>query len=193
MSANGRRPPSDHILRTLAAVPPSSKILELGCGRARHTEALLRLGFPVHACDPRPDAVEETRIVIQDLLEEGSADTVVQKAALDSLDYPDELFDWVLVAEGETILTAKDELELLFEEARRLLKPGGWLYISLPGMEQGESDRPSGAAFRFTERQIEEDRQAADLAEASAPTPVEAEEGTRIRAIYRRVEPHTPA
>lgn len=193
MDNTDTRPPSNHLLRTLAAVPVSSEILDLGCGRGRHTEALLRLGFPVHACDPRPAAVEATRGAIDELLEQGDVETVVQVAALDAMDYPDATFDWVVAAEAETYVSDETDLRRLFEESRRLLKPGGWLYVTLP-MRQEESDADGeGVASRFSEEGLEAQREAADLAVASAPTEVDTADAPRLRAIYRRVEPQTPS
>lgn len=189
------RAPSDHLLRTLAAVPVSSEILDLGCGRGRHTEALLRLGFPVHACDPRTEAVEATRETIGDLLEQGEVDTVVQTASLNTLDYPDDTFDWVVAVEAETYVSDEDDLQTLFEEGRRLLKPGGWLYITLPAPEEGSGVESDGEGpVRFSKEEIERHRSAADLAEAREPDRVEGEGDSvpRVRAIYRCVEPHTP-
>jgi len=195
MSDANTRSRSDHLLRTLAAVPVSSEILDLGCGRGRHTDALLRLGFPVHACDPRPEAVEATRDTVRDLLEQGDVETVVQHAPLDDMDYPDATFDWVVAVEAETYVSDEDDLRTLFEEGRRLLKPGGWFYISLPAVQKEPSVPVGEASVRFSKETIEQERSAADLAEASEPTRVEEGEGPmpRIRAIYRRVEPHTPA
>lgn len=195
MADTDLRSPSDHLLRTLAAVPVSSEILDLGCGQGRHTEALLRLGFPVHACDPRAEAVDATRETIADLLEQGELETVVQEAPLDALDYPDATFDWVVAAEAETYVAGEEDLRSLFEESRRLLKPGGWLYVTLPAVAEDGGDAQADGAepVRFTEEAIEQQRSAADLAEASEPTRVDGEAFPRIRAIYRRVEPHTPA
>ncbi|HKL88426.1 MAG TPA: class I SAM-dependent methyltransferase, partial [Salinibacter sp.] len=190
MNDTDMRPPNDHLLRTLAAVPVSSQILDLGCGQGRHTEALLRLGFPVHACDPRPAAVDATRKTVRDLLEEGDPETVVQVAHLDDMDYPEATFDWVVAVEAETYVSDEEDLRRLFEESRRLLKPGGWLYVTLPGGEDADADGAGGA--RFSKETIEAQRSAADLEQASDPTEVEEEPG-RIRAIYRCVEPHTPA
>jgi SAM-dependent methyltransferase len=193
MADSGPRPPSDHLLRTLAAVPVSSQILDLGCGRGRHTEALLRLGFPVHACDPRPAAVDATRETVRDLLEQGEVETVVQVAPLDAMDYPDATFDWVVAAEAETYVSSEDDLRTLFDEGRRLLRPGGWLYVTLPAANDGEASAGADGPLRASEALVERHRDAADLVVASESTCVDEDGGPRIRAIYRRVEPHTPA
>lgn len=186
--------PSDHLLRTLAAVPVSSQILDLGCGKGRHTAPLLRLGFPVHACDPRPEAVEATRANVRDLVEEGTVETCVQEASLDTLDYPEATFDWVVAARSEIIVDTEDDLRRLFEQSQRLLKPGGWLYITVPRPDEGE-DPPieeGQPGPRFTIEEVESLRKETNLVEASRPTQVREGETPRVRAIYRRVDPHTP-
>jgi SAM-dependent methyltransferase len=129
---------------------------------------------------------------VGDLLEEGDPETVVQVARLEDMDYPEATFDWVVAIEAEeTYVSDEGDLRRLFEESRRLLKPGGWLYVTVPGGEEGGD---SGVSPRFSKETIEAQRSAADLAEASEPTEVADEEGRgRIRAIYRCVEPHTPA
>lgn len=181
--------PSDHLLRTLAAVPVSSQILDFGCGFGRHTEPLLRLGFPVHACDPRPDAVEATRGRVHDLIGENSVETMVQVTPLDGVDYPEETFNWIVADRAETYATSKEELQTVFEEGRRLLKPGGWLYVTVPA---SPDDHVDGTGFSI--EIMETLRKNADLAEATEPERVEeVESGPRLRAIYRCVEPRTSA
>lgn len=184
------RPPSDHLLRTLAAVPVSSQILDLGCGRGHHTEALLRLGFPVHACDPRPAAVEATRETVANLIGQESAETAVQVTPLDAVDYPEGTFDWVVADQAEVYVTEASDLRTLFEESRRLLKPGGWLYVTLP--VESRDDRKEDPSIQFSEDVLERHRKAAELAEASGPSQIDGPYTTRIQAIYRRVEPHMP-
>jgi SAM-dependent methyltransferase len=187
MPASDSDPPSDHLLRTLAAVPVSSTILDLGCGRGRHTEPLLRLGFPVHACDPRPDAVDATRARVQDLVGDTPVETAVQMTPLDAIDYPDETFDWVVADRAETYASTEDELRTLLAEARRLLTPGGWLYLTLPAAAESEGAH----AGLYTAERLEALRTEVEFAEASAPSRID---GTnRLRALYRRVDPQTPA
>lgn len=187
MATEDARAPSDHLLRMLAAVPVSSQILDLGCGNGRHTEPLLRLGFPVHACDPEPTAVAATRERVGDLVEEGAVETSVQQTPLEAIEYPDATFNWVIAYHAERYVSTEDDLLTLFKECRRVLTPGGWLYVTLPTQPSTDEGRTDA----FTVEMIEDYRAAADLAEAREPTEVEGDED-RIRALYRRVEPHTP-
>ncbi len=193
MSEQTTRRPSDHLLRMLAAVPVSSQLLDLGCGEGRHTEPLLRLGFPVHACDPRSVAVEATRARVGDLIGEGSIDTTVQVTPLDAIEYPDATFDWVIADRAEIYVSDETELRTLLEDARRVLKPGGWLYLTLPAVPQGEEAGEGAESPAFSADAIEACRTDADLAEAQEPTRLEDRSSPRIRALYRRVDPHTPA
>ena len=189
MSTHDPQAPSDHLLRTLAAVPVSSQILDLGCGEGRHTEPLLRLGFPVHACDPRPAAVEATRDRVRDLIGADAVESSVQVTPLDALEDLDATFDWVVADAAETYVADQNDLRVLLAESRRLLKPGGWLYLTLPAPPEGEE----GGRAVFSLDTVERLRRQADLAEAGDPSRLDEGPAPRIRAIYRRVDPHTPA
>lgn len=182
-------PPSDTLLRTLAAVPVSSTILDLGCGRGRHTEPLLRLGFPVHACDPRPGAVEATRARVGDLLEADTAETCVRTTSLHELESIDETFNWIVADRAEIYASTEQELTALLTAGRRLLSPGGWMHVTVPAAndEEGGGGPPS-----FTDAALDHSRQKAGLDEAREVERVDASDGLRLRALYRRVEPETP-
>ena len=177
--------PSDDLLRTMAAVPVSNAVLDLGCGAGRHTEALLRLSFPVHACDPREAAVAATRDTIEELVGRETAETCVQVADLEGLDFEEEMFDWVVADRAEIYAADPESLTDLLSHARRLLKPGGWVYLTVPDAGEG--------AEHFTQDEVEQARTAAELAEAEAPSATEGATGPRIQAIFRRVAPQTPA
>lgn len=204
------QPPSDHLLRTMAAVPVTSYILDLGCGEGRHTEPLMRLGFPVHGCDPRPDAVEATRERIAELVGEEDAENCVRVADLSDIQYPDASFDWVIAYHAETLAPTTDQLQTLLSEARRMLKPGGWVYLTVPAAASDidEQDRTSGdgapveppdnpsdssaPSGAFSIDALTEQQEAANLAVASAPEIANEHGQPRLRAIFRRVEPETP-
>jgi len=198
--------PSDHLLRTMAAVPVNSYILDLGCEEGRHTEPLLRLGFPVHGCDPRPEAVAKARDRVAEIVGSEDAETCVQTATLDAIDYPDDAFDWVIAYRGEIFGDSDNDVFRLLSEARRMLKPGGWTYVTFPAAAEDveEQERTCGdGAPTDTSSVVEEkavsirvlkaQQERANLAVASAPEIVEEQGGFRVRAIFRRVEPNTPA
>ena len=184
---------SDELLRTLAAVPVSSPVLNLGCGAGHHTEALLRLGFPVHACDPRPEAVQDTRAVVRELVDEETAQTSVQQLSLSTLDDLEATFDWVIADRTEALVSSTADLETLLSKAHDLLAPGGWVYLTVPAAPDTESDDAPTAsrddvAIRFAPADL--DAQALDisLVESRSPSRVEENGEVRIHALYRRVK-----
>jgi SAM-dependent methyltransferase len=208
-------PPSDHLLRTMAAVPVSFRVLDLGCGDGRHTGPLLRLGFGVHACDPRPEAVARARATVARLLGPEQAEATVRPAprAL-PLDLPDAAFDWVVAYRAELFASDADALGALLREAHRLLRPGGWCYLTVPAARadvpaeakdahrarSGDgraADPPAAltpteeaatAAPRFAAETLRAAAEAAGLAEASAPACTSEHGGWRTRVILRRPE-----
>jgi SAM-dependent methyltransferase len=169
----------------MAAVPVSNAVLDLGCGAGRHTEALLRLRFPVHACDPREVAVAATRDNIEELVGRETAETCVQVADLEALDFEEEMFNWVVADRAEIYAPDPESLIALLGQARRLLKPGGWVYLTVPQAGTGRD--------HFTKDRVEQARSETDLAEAEAPSTTDGDDGQRIQAIFRRVDPQTPA
>ena len=187
--------PSDQLLRTLAAVPVSSPVLNLGCGAGRHTEALLRLGFPVHACDPRPDAVDETRAVVRKLVDAETAETCVQQTALGALDELEATFDWVIADRTEALVDSPVDLETLLDKSHDLLAPGGWVYLTVPATaessDEGLTDRDD-TVIRFSPADLDPEGLDTTLVESRAPSRVEEYGETRVHALYRRVQRSGP-
>lgn len=179
--------PSAHLLRTLAAVPVSSTVLDLACGAGRHTEALLRLGFPVHACDPRPEAVAKTRARVRELIDEETARSCVQERPLERLDALEETFDWVVADRAEVLLHSEADLNTLLKESHRLLELGGWLYLAVPA-SRADASGASGETVRFSTSDLEAVHQDVDLATSRPPTRVEEDDVPRIRVLFRCVD-----
>lgn len=172
------RPPDAELLRTLAAIPLGSRVLDLQCGDGRHTLALLQLGFDVQACAPDEATATAARAHIAPALAAGASAPVIV-AQPHALGYPDRYFDWV-VAWALTEAEAPLAEQLL--EIRRVLKPGAWVTVTLPAQPDADT------ALQHLRRSAD----AANLAPAGTPTPFQDGDQTSVRAIYRRVEADTP-
>ncbi len=193
-------PPSDRLLRTLAPVPVSSPVLDLGCGSGQHTEALLRLGFPVHACDSRPEAVQETRALVRELVDEETAQSCVQETSLQALDEVDATFDWVIGDRTEAFADSSAELETLLRKAHALLSPGGWFYLTVPAASESEK-RPAAPAdsrhlddrgLQFVPSDLEMSNFDIAFVESRSPSWVEENGEARVHALYRRIARSAP-
>ena len=187
---------SDRLLRTLASVPVSNSMLHVGCGTGYHTEALLRLGFPVHACDPRPDAVQTTRAAVRDLVDDETATSCVQQRSLEALSTLDETFDWVIVDRTEALADSPTQLEALLRAVHGLVSPGGWTYLMAPAAP-GESDASTVSeavqgrddnGIRVHPSDLEAETLDTDFVESRAPSRVDENGEHRIHTLYRRVE-----
>ena len=191
--------PSDHLLRTFAAVPVDSKVLDLGCGDGMQTEALIQLGFDLFACDPSPENVESVRVNVAVHIGEEDAYKRISRARIDALGYPDAYFDWAVTYGSLARLESRDALLEGLAEIRRVLKSGGWLYVTVPAIpEAGATPAEHGYAgdsamrMTFTPRTLDDLMEEADFAVAERSTVV-LEKGVRIvQAIYRRTDADTP-
>lgn len=119
---------SGHLLRTLAAVPPSARVVVVGSREGVHAEALARLGFDVWACDADPRHVAATRARLGAVLDASEADRRSVLSRLAALGYPDGYADWVVL---DTVPEAGALGEVL-AEAARVLAPGAWLWTETP-------------------------------------------------------------
>lgn len=178
-------PALDHLLRTLAAVSPGRRVLVLGTDGGRYVDALARLGFEVHACVPTDAVARRVLSTAEEGERAGRAYATV--ASPGAAPYPEAHFDWVVVRclgkrdraarVQETEREVKDAgLAVRLAEARRLVRPGGWVFAVAPAA--------------LTSDALRQRAERAELAEAEAPS--REEDGAALRAIYRRVEKGTP-
>lgn len=188
--------PSDQLLRTLASVPISTPMLNLGCGSGRHAEALLRLGFPMHACDPRAAAVRDTRAVVRDLVDDETAQSCVRQTSMEALGDLDATFDWVIADRTEAYLDAPTDLEGLLRHVFPLLNPGGWLYLTVPAApEEKRSETAQGlddVAILFASADLDVPKLDIPFMEVQAPERIEENQEIRFHALYRRVKRPAP-
>src|SRR5690554_5917611 len=124
---------SDHVLRTLAAIPVGSRILDLGA--SEHVRPLAQLGFDVWACHPDEDTLSESRLSLSEIFP-GEEETRVTYAQLSALGYPDNHFDWIVCWGMFEQSDPAEQLVEVLEEAHRVLAPGGWI---IAGMKLDEA------------------------------------------------------
>lgn len=173
-------PPSAHLLRTLAVIPPSARVLDLGCGDGRHTVPLAQLGFDVWACDPDGTALATARARLADVLGPGEATRRATPARLAALGYPDDHFDWVVACALDRLADAEALVEAL-HEARRVMKPGAWLFASIAAAPFGDELTLETFAKLFAEAGF---ALSEEPALDAIPEPV-------VRGIFRKVTPET--
>lgn len=191
--------PSDHLLRTFGALPVGSRVLDLGCGHGLHTGPFVRLGFDVYACDTSPEVIDGLRASLAKDLGPDEAGKRVTISRVDALGYPDNYFDWVVAFDVLQRMETRKEILDVLDEAHRVIRPGGWLYVAVPALPDHTAERAekgyagdSRLEPIFTPRTLDELLVEAgyQVAERSSTA---VENGQRIvRAIYRRVEPGTP-
>lgn len=189
---------SDHLLRTFGAIPVESRVLDLGCGHGPHTDPLVRLGFDVWACDTSPEAIDALRANVSTLLGDGEAKKRITVSKIDALGYPDDFFDWVVAYRVLDRMETREDILAALEEMRRVIRPGGWLYVAVSAITEGQNgDRgyagDSGLEPTFTPRTLDEIMAEADFAAAERPSVAVQGERRLVQAIYRRMEPDTPA
>jgi len=180
--------PSDQLLRTLASVPVATPMLNLGCGSGRHAEALLRLGFPMHACDPREESVQNARAVVRELVDDETAQSCVQQLPLDALDDLEATFDWVIADRTEAYLADSTDLTPLLRKAFRLLNPGGWLYLTVPAAVEEEAQGRDEVAICFAPEDLDPTEFDISFMEVQSPERVEENGEVRLHSLYRRVK-----
>ena len=128
------------LLDLVLAASPGPKILNVGAGQGSFTQLLEARGYEVLSSDVSKPAVA--------VLESRVRGDVLQ-ADLTDLPLPDAAFDGVVA--GEVLEHIEAEGRAL-SEARRVLRPGGVLVLSVPAHPTwfGASDRWAGHVRRYT-------------------------------------------
>jgi len=110
------------------------RVLDLGCGIGRHTVALARVGFTVAATDVSPSGLTTCAAW---LAREGLAATLIRHE-MEVFPFPDHAFDgmiaWYVIHH-----TLAAGMRRILAEARRALRPGGWLYAAVAARDEGNT------------------------------------------------------
>lgn len=192
--------PDDHLLRSLAAVPPSARILDLGCGDGRRLERIEKLGFELYGCDVDPERIEAARRRLGERWDPDRAHRRLVTANATSLEFPDDFFDWVVAHRVYHRATGRELVAEMIVETRRVLKDGGWIHCVVPARaEDAEPDqvrpgddlverRNGQISATFTPESLISLMEEADLAIAEEPSTFETTEGPVLCVIFRNSE-----
>jgi SAM-dependent methyltransferase len=118
---------TQNVLRSLLAsiTPRPAIITEAGCGDARVVAALCEDGFQCQGFDHSPEMIELGKLF---LAEYGLDPTLIRHGDIYEAPAPDRSSDAVVCL---GVLEILPDHERIFREFRRILKPGGWLVLSL--------------------------------------------------------------
>lgn len=116
----GKAGEGPHMTAFLAHVPPGGRILDLGCGPAHTSAAMMRAGYDVEAWDASPEFVEIAR------------DRYGVNSRLASFDDLDAVETYDAVFANFSLLHApKSEMPRHLASIARATKPGGVFHIGL--------------------------------------------------------------
>ncbi len=108
-------------------LPRDAPVLEAGCGRGQYVLALARLGYDVHGVEYAEETVRAIR--------EAEPSLSVQAADLRALPFPDGYFGgYISLGVIEHYWGGPGGI---LDEARRVLRPGGALLLSVPHFSPG--------------------------------------------------------
>ncbi|HEV2106859.1 MAG TPA: class I SAM-dependent methyltransferase [Thermomicrobiales bacterium] len=115
-----------HRTATALNLQPGSRLLDAGCGTGQFAIAFARRGCDVTAVDLAPDMLKRARRHAQ----EAGVEIIWREGDLTALPDRDETYDAV---HARLSLHFVPDMAATLTELRRVLRPGGRLYASIPG------------------------------------------------------------
>lgn len=104
------------------SLPKGAKFLDVGCGTGEHLKSAASRGLKAYGVEPAPAMREVARRNVPG--------AVVEDGVATKLPFPDAQFDAVIMIEVLRYLHPTD-VEKALAEARRVLRPGGTLLVTL--------------------------------------------------------------
>lgn len=118
-------------LKTPFKPSPNWRVLDVGCGFANNLVPFADIGCECHGVDLHPDMAH----TVQSIMDERGFKTKIQVGSNRSLPFPDGHFDLLLSINTLHYEGNSENIQAALKEFRRVLKPGGGVYISTAGPE----------------------------------------------------------
>lgn len=135
-----------HLYELAASLPRESRILDMGCGGGYTLRFLAGLGFEnLWGLDLRItflDRLKQLRHMRQNKMRRPLYR--LRRGDITRTFYKDSSFDLLTCV---SVIEHGVDMEALVQESARLLKPGGWLYLTTDYWETEVADRENFAAF----------------------------------------------
>jgi ubiquinone/menaquinone biosynthesis C-methylase UbiE len=100
--------------------------LDIGSSAGGLSVALAQAGVDMYGIEPSSAGVRASKMRAQRL---GVENTTFVEGVGEKLSFPDEMFDLVV---SLAVIEHVQDVNKVLEEAFRVLKPGGWLYLEVP-------------------------------------------------------------
>jgi SAM-dependent methyltransferase len=110
---------------------PAWRVLDVGCGFANNLVPFADIGCDCHGVDLHP----EMAATAQAVMDERGFKTRIQAGSNRALPFPDAHFDLLLSINTLHYEGSEENVLAAFKEFRRVLKPGGGVYLSTVGPE----------------------------------------------------------
>lgn len=131
--------PAEYVIRifrgrypnlAMPAPQPGQSVLDVGCGDGRHLPFFHRLGLEAHGVEIAEPIVAQLRERLAPL---GIAADRLQVGSCASLPFADARFDFVMAWNSAYYMSSDGaDFSAHAAELARVLRPGGWLVLSVP-------------------------------------------------------------
>ena len=142
--------PEPAVLEWARGLAQGARVLDLGCGVGRHTIPLARMGLRVVGGDIAPSGLAACAA----RMEEADLSPLLVRHDMAHLPFADGLFDGLL-AFHVVYHTTLAGLRATLAEIRRVLRAGGWLYLTFLGRLEENIARRRADVARGVCREVE--------------------------------------